>query len=240
MAVRAIDGNDFMRRLTLDTSKGHYGEFMDGSEVTFTSKEIAAFVEQMPTFTSPNKWISVEEQIPNFGKLVIATDGTTCKVAWLCSDCTWMVKMGYKSQSWFGRKITHWMPLPAPPNKGDAKMNKQDAIKCLKSIQRWVPDFDNREDGLSYWDAIDMAIDALSPPNEPLTLDELRKMNNEPIWVQNLEEPDKSQWRIIHWDRGKYLVLQGISVRGYLVDEYGESWLAYRHPPEGDISNGIS
>lgn len=50
-------------------------------------------------------------------------------------------------------------------------MNKQDAIKCLKSIQQWVPDFDDREDGLSYWDAIDMAIDVLSPPNEPLTLD---------------------------------------------------------------------
>ena len=53
-------------------------------------------------------------------------------------------------------------------------MNKQDAIKCLKSIQQWVPDCDDREDGLSYWDAIDMAIDALDPPNEPLTLEQLR------------------------------------------------------------------
>ena len=76
----------------------------------------------------------------------------------------------------------------------------------------------------------------LTPPNEPLTLEQLREMNNEPIWVQNLEEPDKSQWRIIHWDRGKYIVLQGISVRGYLLDEYGESWLAYRRPPEGEAN----
>ena len=53
MAVRPIDGNDFMRQLTLDTSKGHYGEFMDGSEVAFTFREIAAFVEQMPTLTPP-------------------------------------------------------------------------------------------------------------------------------------------------------------------------------------------
>ena len=79
-----------------------------------------------------------------------------------------------------------------------------------------------------------MAIDALDPPNEPLTLEQLREMNNEPIWVQNLEETDKSQWRIIHWDRGKYIVLQGISARGYLLDEYGESWIAYRRPPEGE------
>lgn len=65
----------------------------------------------------PNEWVSVEERIPNFGKLVIATDGTTYGVAWLCSDCTWMVTMGYKSQSWFGRKVTHWMNLSAPPTK---------------------------------------------------------------------------------------------------------------------------
>lgn len=72
------------------------------------------------------------------------------------------------------------------------------------------------------------------PNNEPLTLKELREMNEEPVWVQNLEEPAKSQWRLLYWDRGKYLVLQGISVRGYLLEEYGESWLAYRRPPEGE------
>ena len=74
----------------------------------------------------------------------------------------------------------------------------------------------------------------LAPPNEPLTLEELREMNEEPVWIQNLEEPAKSQWRLLYWDREKYLVLQGISVRGYLLEEYGESWLAYRRPPEGE------
>ena len=74
----------------------------------------------------------------------------------------------------------------------------------------------------------------LTPPNEPLTLDELREMNEEPVWVQNMEEPEKSRWRLLYWDRGKYLVLQGISVRGYLLEEYGKSWLAYRRPPEGE------
>ena len=64
MAVRPIDGNDFMRQLTLDTSKGHYGEFMDGSEVAYTSREIAKFVEDMPTLTLPNEWVSVEERSP--------------------------------------------------------------------------------------------------------------------------------------------------------------------------------
>lgn len=74
----------------------------------------------------------------------------------------------------------------------------------------------------------------LTPPNEALTCEELRKMNEEPVWIQNLEKPEESQWRLLYWDKGKYLVLQGISVRGYLLEEYGESWFAYRRPPEGE------
>lgn len=81
-------------------------------------------------------------------------------------------------------------------------------------------------------DDIDSILTIPQPSNEPLTLEELREMNEEPVWVQNLEEPGKSQWRLLYWDRGKYLVLQGISVQGYLLEEYGESWLAYRYPPE--------
>lgn len=60
---------------------------------------------------------------------------------------------------------------------------------------------------------------------------QLRKMDGQPVWIQNIEEPDKSQWRLCHLDRGKYLILQGISVRGYLIEEYGESWLAYAYTP---------
>ena len=42
-------------------------------------------------------------------------------------------------------------------------MTREEAIKCLKTIQRWTPDWDDREDGLSYWDAIDMALAAFRP-----------------------------------------------------------------------------
>lgn len=55
MAVRPIDGNEFMKKLTLDTSKGFYGEFMDGSDTAYTSREIDRFIEDMPTLTPPNE-----------------------------------------------------------------------------------------------------------------------------------------------------------------------------------------
>lgn len=73
--------------------------------------------------------------------------------------------------------------------------------------------------------------------NKLLTLEELREMDLKPVWVQNLEYPDKSQWRLCHWDRGKYLVLQGISTQGYLLEDYGETWVAYAaEPPRLDRS----
>lgn len=46
---RLIDADEFMKRLTLDISKGFCGEFTDGSDVAYTSREISKFVNDMPT-----------------------------------------------------------------------------------------------------------------------------------------------------------------------------------------------
>lgn len=107
-----------------------------------------------------------------------------------------------------------------------------DANELMVEIQ--VCSWDSEQDKERAEDLV-LGMPTLTPPNEPLTLEELREMNEVPVWIQNLEEPAKSQWRLLYWDRGKYLVLQGISVRGYLMEEYGESWLAYRRPPEGEV-----
>ena len=113
-----------------------------------------------------------------------------------------------------------------------------DANELMVEIQ--VCSWDSEQDKERAEDLV-LGMPTLTPPNEPLTLEELREMIEVPVWIQNLEEPAKSQWRLLYWDRGKYLVLQGISVRGYLMEEYGESWLAYRRPPEGeegDVNRG--
>lgn len=111
--VRPIDGNDFMRQLTLDTSKGHYGEFMDGSEVAFTSREIATFVEQMPTITSPNEWVSVDERLPPPKQNVLAYSLESGIAEADYGDGVWM------QYRWSAvmQGVTHWMPLPVPPEK---------------------------------------------------------------------------------------------------------------------------
>lgn len=47
--MKLIDSSEFIKNLALDTSKGFYGEFMDGSEIAYTSREIDAAVENAPT-----------------------------------------------------------------------------------------------------------------------------------------------------------------------------------------------
>ena len=68
-------------------------------------------------------------------------------------------------------------------------MTREEAIKILEyPVKKWSMEWDEREDGLSYYEALDMAISALRQQesvtrcnglNAPLTLDELRQMDGE-------------------------------------------------------------
>ena len=81
-------------------------------------------------------------------------------------------------------------------------------------------------------EALDMAITALSPPNEPLTLEQLRKMDGEPVWIVDIG-PHKwygPGWAIV--DRDNCLVRTAKNWNPVFFERYGERWLAYRRPPE--------
>ena len=78
-------------------------------------------------------------------------------------------------------------------------------------------------------EALDMAISALREQdvadkdvgnNEPLTLDELRQMNGEPVWCVSLGA------KLSRGD-GWY-----IGVNNWCLNGYGKTWLAYRQKPE--------
>lgn len=114
-------------------------------------------------------------------------------------------------------------------------MNKQDAIKCLKSIQQWVPDCDDREDGLSYWDAIDMAIDALDPPNEALTLEQLREMKDKPAYLNVFDSLLESGWHIIKAVTEDKIIFRGWQTVYVPIDGMGIDYNLYRRPSEGEV-----
>ena len=121
-------------------------------------------------------------------------------------------------------------------------MNREEAIKILEyPVKKWSMEWDEREDGLSYYEALDMAISALRQQdvpdkdvgkNEPLTLDELRKMDGEPVYC--VEITGREEW-LFRRDSGFADMYGEFTSDDFIVwDNYGKLWCCYRQKPEED------
>ena len=119
-------------------------------------------------------------------------------------------------------------------------MTNEEAIKILEyPVKKWSMEWDEREDGLSYYEALDMAISALRQQetvinrnglNEPLTLDELRQMNGEPVY--SVEITGREEW-LFRRDGGFADMYGEFTSDDFMVwDNYGKLWWCYRQKPE--------
>ena len=74
----------------------------------------------------------------------------------------------------------------------------------------------------------------LTPPNEPLTWNELGNMMEKPVYIVELEDGE-SCWVLVHTvDDIKALFVSAFDQYDYGNRElYGQTWLAYRRLPEG-------
>ena len=106
-----------------------------------------------------------------------------------------------------------------------------DAVQVLKDIN-WhhkptpVSEFESGvNQGLNQAMWIITHAPTLTPPNEPLTIEQLREMGGQPYWHVGLrEESSPPHWNILDPFYAKH-------IEDY---RYGENWLAYRRPPEGE------
>lgn len=58
-----------------------------------------------------NEWISVKDRLPRCGDRVIMTDGVFVCEAFLSISGKWK----RNGIDWIESEITHWMPMPEPP-----------------------------------------------------------------------------------------------------------------------------
>ena len=115
-------------------------------------------------------------------------------------------------------------------------MTRKDAIEAIKC--NWP---DSRYTILR--EALDMAISALRAQQdhfrevtkkvEPLTLDELRQMGGEPVWIKLFDK--KEEFWVLRYDwvdtrNPEPMIL--FHMRWYSHVDYGKTWLAYRQKPE--------
>ena len=111
-------------------------------------------------------------------------------------------------------------------------MSREEAIEAIKC--NWP---DSRYTILR--EALDMAISALRQQetvtdrhqlNEPLTLDDLRKMDGEPVWVQSPGVQEYGRWAIVEGVGENCVFLHD----DFTCHDYGKTWLAYRQKPEDE------
>ena len=119
-------------------------------------------------------------------------------------------------------------------------MTREEAIKILEyPVKKWSMEWDEREDGLSYYEALDMAISALRQQEhfrevtkkvEPLTMDDLRKMDGEPVY--SVEITGREEW-LFRRDGGFVDMYGEFTSDDFMVwDNYGKLWWCYRQKPE--------
>lgn len=75
----------------------------------------------------------------------------------------------------------------------------------------------------------------LTPPNEALTLEQVREMDREPVWGKSLITDKPGEWfilRVVEMSKTWFIACAGAEQGFGDKDTYGKTWLAYRRPPE--------
>jgi hypothetical protein len=94
--------------------------------------------------------------------------------------------------------------------------NSRNNAELVKAILEWEDSHPN--EAIPYQPT-------LTPPNEPLTLEKLREMGGQPYWHVGLREESPPP----HWN-----ILDPFCAKRIEDYKYGENWIAYRRPPEGE------
>lgn len=73
------------------------------------------------------------------------------------------------------------------------------------------------------------------PPNDLLTLEELREMDGEPVWVELLDCNKEANWAFVDLEIEAVRILKGMAIQRRFK-AYGNTWMAYRRKPEKCVS----
>ena len=114
--MRPIDGDKLVENLRLIATCWSVSPYVskekhNGAVNMF--KEVVREVNESPTLTTPNEWVSVDERLPPPKQNVLAYSPESGIAEADYGDGVWM------QYRWSAvmQGVTHWMPLPAPPDR---------------------------------------------------------------------------------------------------------------------------
>ena len=88
---------------------------------------------------------------------------------------------------------------------------------------------------------------AITPPNEPLSIEQLREMDGEPVWVVYDQDAAKTTpgfdpltlWALVEVTKDSVLLTNNLGGRTAYADNQDLEWAGitvYRRPPEGEAN----
>ena len=114
-----------------------------------------------------------------------------------------------------------------------------DAYAAIDMIDEWLDSVGTVMVGKglsSYGELIGCIEDTptLTPPNEPLTLEQLREMKDKPAYLKVFNPLLKSGWHIIKAVTEDKIIFRGWEKVYVPIDGMGIDYNLYRRPPEGE------
>lgn len=192
-------------RLLRELTELSHGQVWPG----WTYDGIRLLIERQPTLTPPNEWVSVEERLPEYNP------GTGAKSYWVAKKDNagnWQMKIAQYCDYGYAMTVDA---------ETEVTWRDWDFTKIV-NVTHWMP--------LPAPPGKDNNV----PTNEPLTLEQLREMDGEPVWVE-----DVKHWALIdiekggQWDGVPFAIWAENGTKfTYNVESRGLH--CYRRPPEGE------
>ena len=142
---------DLVRELNTLNDDNLADRVVENNDVQRCLSELQDILEEMPTLTPPNEWVSVEERLPTDERPVLVFVGYADTMTGFITTSSYFCFDENPHWQWDGlvrdeQRTLSWMPLPAPPgrqgrevrdgNAGSPEAGTQGAGMNIKEIIR--------------------------------------------------------------------------------------------------------
>ena len=110
---------DLVRELNTLNDDNLADRVIENNDVQWCLSELQDILEEMPTLTPPNEWVSVYDRLPEPGERVLATDCGFVGEFYINKRGKWQRYNVNCSELLMALDILYWMPLPKSPKEDE-------------------------------------------------------------------------------------------------------------------------